>query len=281
MRYLVVGATGQLGQALMARLGDEVVWAGGRAELDVRDPQAVTRVVRGARPQVVVNATAYSDVDGAEVNAGECFRVNAAGPHHLAWAARDVGALMIQVSSDYVFDGRKPEPYFESDCPHPLCVYGVSKLAGEQLVAASGCPYLIVRTSGLISKGGRRAHGGSFIERILARARADQPLRVVADQVFSPTFVPDLAEALVTLVGRGARGIYHVTNSGSCSWHGLAEAALRESGLDTPVQAIRTVDLGARARRPMHSILSKQRYEALGLPPLRPWSEALKDLLRQ
>jgi dTDP-4-dehydrorhamnose reductase len=279
MRYLVAGGTGQLGRDLTARLGNDVVWSGGSDELDVRDAEAVSRVVRGARPDVVINAASYNHVDGAESNATLCFGVNSAGPHHLAWAAREAGALMVQVSTDYVFDGMKPEPYVEEDCPRPLSVYGVSKLAGELSVIASGCPYLVVRTSGLIGKGGSRAKGGSFIERIMARARAGLPLRVVADQVFSPTFTPDLAEALVRLVDRGARGTYHVTNSGSCTWHGLASAALKEAGLDVPVQAIRTVDLGAAARRPMHSILSKQRYEALGLPPLRPWSEALKDLL--
>lgn len=282
MRYLITGASGQLGRALCARLGNEVVWSGGSAELDVTDPEAVARVVRGARPDIVVNASAWNDVEGAETLGAAAFAVNALGPLHLARAASAAAALIVHVSTDFVFDGAQQLPYDEHDCPRPLSVYGASKLAGEHLVAASGCPYLIVRTSALFGRGGSRAKGGSFPDRILARAAAGlpgEPLRVVSDQVCSPTYAPDLADALVKLVAKGARGLFHVTNQGSCTWFAFAQETVRLARVDVPVVEARARDLGGKARRPGHAILSKERYEATGLPPLRPWAEALAEFL--
>jgi len=279
VKFLITGAMGQLGRALGARLGSDVVWSGDVAELDVQDAAAVARVIRGARPDVVVNAAAYTSVDQAETDVEACFGVNAAAPLYLARAANGSGALLVHVSTDYVFDGKKAQPYVEEDCPRPLSVYGASKLAGEQLVIASGCPYLVVRTSGLFGPGGSRAKGGNFVDRILECARAGEPLKVVSDQAFSPTYAPDLADAIVSLVQQGRRGLFHVTNSGSCTWHGLAVEALRRACVDLRVEEIRARELGAPARRPAHSILSKARYEAQGLPPLRAWSEALEEHL--
>lgn len=279
MRALVVGAEGQLGRALVARLGSDLAWAGGRCELDVTDAAAVERCLAEARPEVVFNAAAWNAVDLAETRFAEALLVNAAGPAHLARAARACGARLVHVSTDYVFDGTARRPYTEDDAPRPLCLYGVSKLAGEQAVAASGDEHLVVRTSAVLGVGASRAKGGSFVERILARARAGQPLRVVADQVFSPTYAPDLADALVALAQRGARGLLHVTNSGTCSWHALAVAALELAGVDVPVTEIRSAELGAPARRPPYSVLSGERLAALGLPPLRPWRAALPELL--
>lgn len=280
MRALVVGADGQLGRALVARLGADLAWAGGRSELDVTDAAAVERRLAEARPEVVFNAAAWNAVDLAEARFAEALLVNAAGPAHLARAARACGARLVHVSTDYVFDGAATRPYGEDDPPRPLCLYGVSKLAGEQAVAASGDEHLVVRTSAVLGVGASRAKGGSFVERILARARAGQPLRVVADQVFSPTYAPDLADALVALAQRGARGLLHVTNSGTCSWHELALAALELAGVDAPVTPIRSAELLAPARRPAYSVLSAERLAALGLAPLRPWRAALQELLR-
>jgi dTDP-4-dehydrorhamnose reductase len=277
---VVTGATGQLGSVLVALLGDQVVWSGGRGELDVRDAEAVSNVVRDARPDVVFNAAAYNAVDAAETDIAEALAVNAAAPAHLARACREVGALLVHISSDYVFDGSQRQPYGEEDWPRPVNAYGVSKLAGTLLVSASGCPHLLVRTSGLFGAVGSRIKGGSFVDRILARARARQPLRVVSDQTFSPTFVPDLAGALLTLVEQGARGLFHVSNSGSCTWHELAVAALEILDFRVEVEAVRSHDLGARARRPSYSVLSNARYCSLGLPPLRHWREALTEYLR-
>jgi dTDP-4-dehydrorhamnose reductase len=279
VRAFVAGSAGQLGSALVGLLGNKVAWAGGRAALDVRDAGAVARAVRAARPDVVINATAYNKVDAAEVETVDALAVNAAGAWHLARAAREAGALMVHVSTDYVFDGTKGTPYTEEDMPRPLSAYGVSKLAGELMAAASGAPFLVVRTSAVFAAGGSRGKGGSFVERILARARAGEPLRVVDDQVLSPTYAPDLAAGIVALVEAGARGLFHVTGSGSTSWHGFAVAALREAGVDAAVQAVKAGEFAAPAARPAYSVLSNARYLALGLPPLRGWEAALADLL--
>ncbi len=279
MRALVVGSAGQLGRELVALLGPDVAWAGDRAELDVTDPAAVEALVERVRPDVVWNATAWNRVDAAEAEPDAAFAVNAHGPAHLARAARDASALLVHYSTDYVFDGASSRPYREDDPPHPLSVYGASKLEGERLVAAAGGAHLVVRTSGVLGRGGSEQKGGSFVERIVAQARAGKPLRVVADQVFAPTSAVDLAAASVALVRSGARGLVHVTNAGSCSWHELALAALAAAGLQAPVEPISLADLRLPARRPAYSVLDTARARALGLPPLRSWREALPDCL--
>jgi dTDP-4-dehydrorhamnose reductase len=279
MRALVVGSAGQLGRELVMLLGADVAWAGDRAEIDVTDGEGTAALVSRVRPDVVFNATAWNRVDAAEAEPAAAFAVNASAPHFLARAARDAGALLVHYSTDYVFDGTASRPYREDDAPHPLGVYGASKLAGEHLVAAAGGEHLVVRTSGVLGRGGSEQKGGSFVERIVARARAGEPLRVVADQVFAPTCAADLAAGSIALVRAGARGVFHVTNAGSCSWHELAEAALAAVGLEAPVERIRVADLKLPARRPAYSVLDVSRYRALGLPPLRTWREALPDCL--
>jgi dTDP-4-dehydrorhamnose reductase len=279
MRAVVVGSAGQLGRELVALLGGEVAWAGDLGEIDATDPAAVAALLARERPDVVYNATAYNRVDAAEREPLAAFAVNAGAPHFLARAARDVGAVLVHYSTDYVFDGTASQPYREDDAPRPLGVYGASKLAGEHLVAAAGGEHLVVRTSGVLGRGGSEQKGGSFVERIVAKARAGEPLRVVADQVFAPTCAADLAQASIALVRSGARGLFHVTNAGSCSWHELAQAALALAGLDAPVERIAVADLRLPARRPSYSELSCEKYLGLGLPPLRPWRAALPDCL--
>lgn len=279
MRALVAGAAGQLGRELRAHLGEELLWAGGRGELDVTDEAAVAALVARLRPDVVFNASAYNRVDAAESEPERAFAVNALAPRALARAARDAGALVVHVSSDYVFDGASARPYREDDPAHPLSVYGESKLLGERHVLASGAEALVVRTSGVLGRGGSAQKGGSFVDRILAQARAGKPLRVVADQVFAPTLAGELAAALIGLARRGARGLYHVTNEGSCSWQGLAEAALAAAGLALAVEPITAAQLHLPARRPAYSVLDTSRYRDLGLPPLRDWKDALAELV--
>ncbi len=279
MKALVAGSAGQLGRELVARLGGELAWAGGRSELDVTDAAAVGELVARVRPDVVFNATAYNRVDAAESEPDRAFAVNAHAPGLLAEAAKAAGAALVHVSTDYVFDGRASRPYREDDPAEPLSTYGASKRLGEQHVLGSGAEALVVRASGVLGRAGSAQKGGSFVDRILAKARAGEPLRVVADQVFAPTFASELAEALIALARRGARGLVHVTNEGTCSWHELATAALEAAGLARPVEAITAESLNLPARRPAYSVLDTSRYRSLGLPPLRHWRQALPDLL--
>jgi dTDP-4-dehydrorhamnose reductase len=280
MRALVAGALGQLGRELVLQLGSECAWAGDRAQIDVTDKAAVVALVARVAPDVVFNATAWNGVDAAETEVAPAFAVNALAPRWFAHAVRDSGALLVHVSTDYVFDGCASRPYREDDTPRPLGVYGASKLAGETLIATSGADHLIVRTSGLLGRGGSEQKGGSFVERILARARAGQPLRVVHDQVFAPTVAGDLAAALIALARSRQRGLFHVANTGSCSWHELASAALQLAGIDVPVERISLGELALPAKRPAYSVLDCSRYLALGMAPLRNWREALVDCVR-
>jgi dTDP-4-dehydrorhamnose reductase len=279
LRALVVGADGQLGQALVRLLGDRVVWSGGRGKLDIRDAPDVAALVSSVAPDVVFNASAYNKVDAAETERDLAFAVNASGPAHLADACAAAGALLVHVSTDYVFDGTATRPYVEDDAAAPLGVYGASKLEGESRVIASPCASLVVRTSGVLGAGGSTGKGGSFVERILLRARSGEPVRVVNDQVFAPTFASDLAAGLLALVGVGARGIVHVTNQGSCSWHEVAVESIARAGLTVPVAAISTESLGLAARRPAYSVLDGARYRSFGLEPLPPWKESLARLI--
>jgi dTDP-4-dehydrorhamnose reductase len=279
VRAIVLGSAGQLGRELVTLLGPSVAWSGDRSEIDVTDGAPVLSLLERVRPDVVFNATAWNRVDAAEEEPTAAFAVNAAAPFLLARSALAAGALLVHFSTDYVFDGAASRPYTEDDAARPLGVYGASKLAGERLVAAAGAEHLIVRTSGLLGRGGSEQKGGSFVERIVARARAGERLRVVADQVFAPTCAADLAEAAAALVRARARGLFHVANDGSCSWHELACAALSLVGVGATVDPIPLADLALPAPRPRYSVLACERYRALGLPPLRHWREALPSCL--
>jgi dTDP-4-dehydrorhamnose reductase len=250
-----------------------------RAELDLADREQVEQCVAGFGPDAVVNPAAITNVDACELDPARAYAVNALGPRFLSIAAARRGAHVVHVSTDYVFDGTSSRPYREDDATGPLGAYGASKLEGESRVLASGVPCIVARTSGVLGAGGSRGKGGSFVERILARARSGEPLRVVDDQVFAPTFASDLAAGLVALLSAGARGLVHVTNAGSCSWHELAVESVRLAGLSVPVEAISTASLGLAARRPAFSVLDGSRYRSLGLPPLPRWRESLASLV--
>ena len=279
MRAIVLGSAGQLGRELVAQLGEGLAWAGDKDEIDVTDGKATSALVSQVRPRVVFNATAWNGVDAAEAEPSQAFAVNAFAPLLLARACHAGDALLVHYSTDYVFDGTATRPYREDDAPGPLGVYGASKLAGEHLVAAAAGEHLVIRTSGVLGRGGSRQKGGSFVERIVSKARAGQPLRVVCDQVFAPTCASDLAAASIALVQAGARRLFHVTNGGACSWHDLACAAVALAGLDVPVEPIASAELALPARRPAYSVLSCRKYLGLGLPPLRDWRDALPECL--
>jgi len=278
LKALVTGAGGQLGRALVAQLGASAHPLT-HGDLDVTDAAAVSAVVLSARPDVVINATAYNKVDAAESELEAAFAVNASAVLSLALAAKRAAALFVHVSSDYVFDGTQARPYVEDDAPRPINAYGRSKRAGEMMVEAVGAPVLLVRTSGVFGPGGSRAKGGSFVDRILERAKTGAALRVVDDQRFAPTYAPDLAVALVGLIAGGATGTCHVANEGACSWYDLAVAALELADVGSTVHRISSAELAAPARRPAYSVLSSARYAERTGAPLRPWRAALAEML--
>jgi dTDP-4-dehydrorhamnose reductase len=280
VRYAVLGSAGQLGRDLVPRLEGEVV-ALTRQDADLSRPDSVRAALAAARPDVVVNCAAYNFVDRAEAEPEAAFAVNAWGVRALATACRDLGCALVHFSSDYVFglDAARQTPYAEGDAPAPVSVYGLSKLAGEYLVRAL-CPrHFIIRTCGLYGVWGSGGKGGNFVETMLRMAGQGKPLTVVADQVCTPSYTADVAEATVALLPSGRFGLYHLTNAGCCSWYEFARAIFALAGVKADPSPITSREYGAAARRPAYSVLSAGAYQALGLPPLRLWREALAAYL--
>lgn len=269
---LVVGANGMLGQDLMRVLEGEVRGVD-IGEIDITSLESVQRVLITLKPDVVVNAAAYTDVDGCESNRELAMQVNAEGVAHLAMICRDIGARLVHVSTDYVFDGAKGEPYQEDDLPNPLSVYGESKLAGE-MNASLAEDHLIVRTQWLYG-----LHGKNFVETMLRLAGEKKELTVVDDQIGSPTWTMDLALAIRALLEKGCRGTYHAVNSGNCSWNDFAKAIFAESGISVEVKPMTTQELGRPAHRPLYSVLDCGKLERDAGLRLEPWLDALKKYL--
>jgi dTDP-4-dehydrorhamnose reductase len=279
VRLLVFGGWGQLGTELArAAEGSHELIRPARAEADVTDPAAVAAAVRDAAPDVVVNAAAFHRVEACESDPATALTVNAIGAVHVARAAASAGARAVYVSSDYVFDGLKGIGYAEDDPPAPVNLYGVSKAAGERGVRLACPDSLVVRISGLFGHAGSSGKGGNFIETVLARASAGEPLRVVDDQRLSPTSAEEAAARLLRVLEAAApAGTYHLANQGSCSWFELAGAVLELAGLEAPLERRSTGP--EEVRRPPCSILADTRTGRLGLDPARPWREAVATYL--
>jgi dTDP-4-dehydrorhamnose reductase len=275
VRLLVFGGWGQFGAELaLATEGRHELIRPPHLEADVTDAEAVGAALRAARPDVVVNAAAFHQVERCEQDPGTAMAVNAVGAVNVARAAAGAGARAVLLSSDYVFDGEKGIGYAEDDPPSPVNLYGVSKAAGERGVRIACGDSLVVRLSGLFGHAGSSGKGGNFVETILARASAGEPLSVVDDQRLSPTAAADAASRLLELLDRSApAGTYHLANRGSCSWFELAAAVLELSGLTGRLAPRRT---GAdEVRRPRCSVLADTRTGPLGLASARPWRQAL------
>jgi dTDP-4-dehydrorhamnose reductase len=274
-RYLVTGARGMLGRDLLVALDGRDATAATRAELDITDPAKVRDLVEGH--DVVLNAAAWTDVDGAEADERGATAVNGTAVASLAAACAATGARLVHVSTDYVFPGDATRPYAEDAPTAPINAYGRSKLAGERAVL-DALPHTgyVVRTAWLYG-----AHGRNFVRTMLRLAAERDFVEVVDDQVGQPTWSRDLAERLVALADGGApAGVYHGTASGQTSWHGLAEAVFAEAGHD-PARVRRTTSAVyvRPAARPSYSVLGQDRWAAAGLAPLRPWREMLASAL--
>jgi len=280
MRALLIGASGQLGSDLLKVLPPSDTIPLTHQQLDVCDHAAVRQAMERYRPDAVINTSAFHKVDLCEDEVDRPFAVNALAVRHLAVLARELDFVLVHFSTDYVFSGNKGRAYNEDDAPGPLNVYGISKLAGEYFVRAL-CPrYFLVRTSGLYGVAGASGKGGNFVETMLRLARQGSPMRVVNDQVLSPTYTRDLADKVVELIGTGQFGLYHVTNSGSCSWYNFARTIFALAHLGVEVQPVTSEQFGARARRPAYSVLANRNLRRLGLSPMRPWRQALEDYIR-
>jgi dTDP-4-dehydrorhamnose reductase len=282
LKVTVIGSTGQLGQDLMRVFGEDAVGFT-HQDLDVTDEASVASAIRSTEPDWVLNTAAFHRVDDCEVNPTLTFAVNAVGALNVARAAADVGSGVVFYSTDYVFGGqdrKRGHPYEEGDSPHPLSVYGSSKVAGEQLVMQANAHHLVVRSAGLYGTATSRK-GWTFPELMLNKARTEGVIRVVTDQVLSPTFTADLAGTTKELIEHNAVGLFHLANAGECSWFEFAQGTLDLAGVEADMEPIGTGQLQQRARRPSYSALTTARLGAAGLNPLRPWREALSDYLQQ
>lgn len=282
MRVLILGATGQLGGALLRRLGSSAVPAG-RERADLMQPDSLRRILDEERPDAVINCAAYNLVDRAESEPHSAFAVNAVGVRELALECGRRGLYLVHFSTDYVFgfdEGRR-HPYTETDLPGPLSVYGVSKLAGENFVQAHCPSHLVIRTCGLYGLPGVGGKAGNFVEAMLRLAQAGQTIRVKTDEICSPTYTVDLAEATVALLERRVTGLLHVTSSGQCSRFEFAEEIFRQASLRPNLVPVTSAEYGSPARRPFYAVLSLEKFRSLGFPPLPEWRDALSRYLRE
>ncbi|EXX85484.1 dTDP-4-dehydrorhamnose reductase [Paenibacillus darwinianus] len=277
MKILITGASGQLGRELVLLTGptDVEIVGFGRDRLDITNLDSCRSVLAEQRPDAIIHCAAYTAVDQAESEPDAAFRVNASGSRNLAVAAEEIGARLCYVSTDYVFDGKGMAPYNEYDAPNPQTVYGKSKLAGEELVRTLCSRYFIVRTSWVYGK-----YGHNFVKTMLKLGGERDSLKVVSDQVGSPTYTLDLAEFLVRLVQTERYGTYHASNTGTCSWYEFAQAIFEESGMTTAVEPCSTSDFPRPAPRPAYSVMDHSALRSNGFEPLRHWREALRHYLQ-
>jgi dTDP-4-dehydrorhamnose reductase len=237
----------------------------------------MARAVEGM--DTVFNCAAFHNVDLCETEEEMAFRINVVAVKRMAQACAAAGARLVHFSTNYVFDGRREEPYTEDDLPAPRSVYAMSKLGGEYAALAYGRKALVIRGAGLYGLHGSGQKGGSFVTRVLARAREGQQIRMVSDQRLQPTFTRDLATAVIEAVDAGADGVLHLTAGGACSWLEFTEAIFEIAGVDAPIEPIETPPGGTD--RPRNGVLARKRANALGLTPLRDWREALADYMQR
>lgn len=285
---LITGAHGQLGRDLARLLDDRSPVTADIDTLDLTDAALVDERVGDLRPPVVVNCAAWNLVDDAEDRPAEAFAANAFAPFHLARACDRAGALLIHLSTNYVFDGAAMAPYPEDAPTSPRSVYAVSKLAGEELVRSVGRRHMLVRTAGLYGRPSQWGKGGNFVETVLRLGRERPEIRVVDDQRLTPTFTEDLAAFLVRLIDRWLEkqspellGTWHATNAGGCTWYDFAKTIVAAAGLPLEVVPVSTEEYGARAHRPRNGLLECGRIARMRLGPLRPWKEALSAYLKK
>ncbi len=276
MRVAVIGANGQLGTDLLRAFRDHEVIPWTRKDFDVRDHERAAEAIRSTRPDVLVNTAAFHQTDACEENPEMAFAINAIAVRNLALASQSLQVTLMHMSTDYVFDGKKREPYIEEDRPNPINVYGVSKLAGEHFVTSICSRYYIVRVASLFGTGGGSGKGENFVERMLGKAKRAEVLTVVDDVIMSPTYAADAAGTIRQLLEVDApSGVYHVTNAGSCSWYQFTMEILGRARVSGDLRRTTITALRPKASRPLNSALRSSRLSGIGLRSLRSWQDAL------
>ncbi len=274
MKYLITGINGQLGYDIIRELKlrgieEKNIIGVGHKEMDITDESSVHQIITQVKPDVVFHNAAYTKVDLAEDNYEECYKVNGLGPKYIAEACKEVDAKLIHISTDYVFNGKKDGFYMENDIPNPINVYGKTKYLGE-LNAMKNPKTYIVRISWVFG-----INGNNFIKTMLRLSKTNNKVRVVDDQIGSPTYTVDISKLLVDMSEADKYGIYHATNEGVCSWKELAEYVFKSNAIDMVVEGIPTSEYKTKATRPMNSRMSKNKLEENGFERLPDWHDAV------
>ena len=279
MKVAIIGANGQLGSDLVEVFGDIAVPLTHK-DLDVAYYESLN-ILRDINPDVILNTAAYVKVDDAEREPEKAFEANAIGALNVAKIANEIDAINVYISTDYVFDGRKKEPYTEDDFPNPINVYGASKYMGEIFTRNYSKKYYIVRVASLYGKKGARGKGGNFVNFIIEKAKGGEKIKVVDDIIMSPTYTKDVAVMLRKLIESEAEyGVYHMVNEGYCSWYEFAEEIVKILRLDLPIKPISSEELGRLAKRPKNSALKNEKLGSIGLE-MPFWKDALKRYLKR
>jgi dTDP-4-dehydrorhamnose reductase len=281
-KVLVLGAKGQLGTELVresAARGYPTVGLG-REELDIARPDLIEQAIRLHRPDWLINAAAYNQVDVAEREPLAAMQTNGLAVRHMALCCRDSGATLLHFSTDHVFDGKKAEPYTEEDIPRPLSAYGISKLAGELYAQAYLERCFVVRTAGVYGPAGRATNRGNFVELMLRLAAEGRAIRVVEDFYASPTYAPALAARSIDLLEKARFGVYHIGGAAAISWYAWALLIFREAGVRAEITPTNEREYPTPARRPKYSVLSNAKMEAAGVAPMPPLEQCIRDYLK-
>jgi dTDP-4-dehydrorhamnose reductase len=284
MNIAVIGSNGQLGSdvvRVLAHQGEDV-YSLTHADIEVSSLESVADCLRSRRPEIVINTAAMHHVENCEQEPGKAYAVNAVGARNLATVTRDLGAALIHVSTDYVFDGKKDEPYVENDIPLPLNVYGNSKLAGEYFVRTLNPKHFVLRTSALYGKHPCRAKGGqNFVDLMLRLARERGRVRVVDSEFVSPTPTVDVARQIAALTRCDAYGLYHATAEGSCSWYEFAREIFSVAEIEVKLEAASPSEFPAKVPRPRYSVLENRGLKTLRLNQFEPWQVGLRRYVSQ
>src|SRR5215475_6784776 len=280
MNIALLGANGQLGQDLRSALLLHELHAFTRKEFDVTDHARSRSVLTDVRPEVIINTTAYHRVDDCESHPELAYAGNVLAVLNLIRVANELDATLVHFSTDYIFDGTSREPYTETSVPFPLSVYANSKFAGELLVRSMARNHLMIRTCGLYGAAGSSGEGRNFVQTMLAKAHRKEPIRIVTDQVVTPTYTVDLANQIAAVLQSGHLGLFHMTNEGSCTWFEFARAIFDIAGVEANLSPTTSDVFKAPAIRPAYSVLENARLNKLGLNRMRHWREALAAYLK-
>ena len=281
MKILILGAGGQLGSELVNILQDDTLIPLTHRDIDMTDEQQVNNILSSNMPDIVINTAAYHKVDDCEDNIELSFATNSFAVRNLARICNELGIILVHFSTDFVFGGEKKTPYVEDDCPNPGSVYAVSKLSGELFVRNICSRYYVIRTCGLYGAKGQSGKGGNFIETMIKLANSGKKIKVVSDQIVTPTYAKELAAKVSQLIRTDKYGLYHITNNGGCSWFEFASAIFELTGIDADISPTSSSEFASRARRPAYSVLENRNLRLLGLDDMAQWRDALKVYLAE